>query len=408
VYLHKYNNEMKIIASDKIKVVYFLPTKSMYGDNIALLNIMPLLCKLGIEPLFLVQKLGDVTDELEKRNYRYIIYPFYYPNLSPPLNSLKSILSFIKLKLLQMYREKNVWNNVLKDIADFDPAFVHSNNSCSLVGFYIAQKLKRNHIWHIREFGKLDIGRNHFPSKSAFIKRTTQAFNYSITITDQIKKYFQNQQNACVIYDGVVSINDQRKLRINWDKHKYFLFVGRITPTKGLEQVITAFYKSRTDYELWIAGDGDDEYISKLKSQIAKYGLSNKVVFLGYKADVADLMSNAAALIVASKFEAFGFITAEAMYNGCLVIGHNVGGTKMQFDNGYSLFNNEIGLRYTTLNELANHLSIVSNQGIEIYRGVIINAQKCVPKLYSQEVSAHKVYNLYADILYNTDKLTKT
>lgn len=407
MHFYKYDNEMEIIVSDKIKVVYFLPTKSMYGDNIALLNIIPLLCKLGIEPLFLIQEHGDVTVELEKRNYRYIIYPFYYPNLSPPLNSLKSILSFIKLKLMQMYREKSVWDDVLKEIADFDPAFVHSNNSCSLVGFYLAQKLKINHIWHIREFGKLDIGRDHFPSKSAFIKRTTQPFNYSITITDQIKEYFENQQNACVIYDGVVSINDQQKVSINWNKHKYFLFVGRITPTKGLEQVITAFYKSRTDYELWIAGDGDDEYKLKLQSQIAKYGLSNKVVFLGYKTNVADLMINALALIVASKFEAFGFITAEAMYNGCLVIGHNVGGTKMQFDNGYSLFNDEIGLRYTTLKELANHLSIVSIQGIEIYRSIIINAQKCVPKLYSQEDSANKVYNLYADILYNTDKLIK-
>lgn len=40
------------------------------------------------------------------------------------------------------------------------------------------------------------------------------------------------------------------------------------------------------------------------------------------------------ALIVPSPFEAFGLITAEAMFNKCLVIGRDTAGTKEQFDNG--------------------------------------------------------------------------
>ena len=45
-------------------------------------------------------------------------------------------------------------------------------------------------------------------------------------------------------------------------------------------------------------------------------------------------MSKALALFVPSSFEGFGFITVEAMFCGCLVIGRNTGGTKEQFDNG--------------------------------------------------------------------------
>lgn len=45
-------------------------------------------------------------------------------------------------------------------------------------------------------------------------------------------------------------------------------------------------------------------------------------------------MNRATALIVPSPFEAFGLITAEAMFNKCLVIGKDTAGTKEQFDNG--------------------------------------------------------------------------
>lgn len=39
-------------------------------------------------------------------------------------------------------------------------------------------------------------------------------------------------------------------------------------------------------------------------------------------------MNRATALIVPSPFEAFGLITAEAMFNKCLVIGKDTAGTK--------------------------------------------------------------------------------
>jgi len=44
--------------------------------------------------------------------------------------------------------------------------------------------------------------------------------------------------------------------------------------------------------------------------------------------DVYAIMSRATALIVPSHFEGFGRITAEAMFNGCLVAGYNSAGTR--------------------------------------------------------------------------------
>lgn len=62
--------------------------------------------------------------------------------------------------------------------------------------------------------------------------------------------------------------------------------------------------------------------------------IASQVVFLGMRKDIYSLMKDAMALIVPSYWEGFGFITTEAMFNGCLVIGRNTSGTKEQFDNG--------------------------------------------------------------------------
>ncbi len=72
---------------------------------------------------------------------------------------------------------------------------------------------------------------------------------------------------------------------------------------------------------------------------------------------IYDLMNRATALIVPSPFEAFGLITAEAMFNKCLVIGKDTAGTKEQFDNGQRKYNKEIALRFTNEQQLTTHLT---------------------------------------------------
>ena len=57
-------------------------------------------------------------------------------------------------------------------------------------------------------------------------------------------------------------------------------------------------------------------------------------------------------LIVPSIFEGFGFITAEGMANGCVVLGRNTAGTKEQFDNGVKMTGKEIGVRFIDDNEM--------------------------------------------------------
>lgn len=87
-------------------------------------------------------------------------------------------------------------------------------------------------------------------------------------------------------------------------------------------------------------------------------------------------MYNAAVFVVPSRNEGFGFITAEAMFNGTIVIGKNTGGTKEQMDNGKENTKSEIAFRYINLQNLTDLLFKAQNLTYESYMNVAQKAQK--------------------------------
>ena len=115
--------------------------------------------------------------------------------------------------------------------------------------------------------------------------------------------------------------------------------------------------------------------------------------------DVLPYYKEAKALIVPSLFEGFGFITAEAMFSGCLVIGNDVAGTKEQFDNGKEFTGEEIALRYATQEQLVQHLNDVTNKKTAHYQSMIDSAQQVVAKLYTSEEHSKQIYDYYQYIL---------
>lgn len=119
--------------------------------------------------------------------------------------------------------------------------------------------------------------------------------------------------------------------------------------------------------------------------------------------DIYSLMKDAMALIVPSYWEGFGFITTEAMFNGCLVIGRNTSGTKEQFDNGLDRHKKEIALRFNTQKELENHMKDIATNGIESYFPIIDLAKETVLALYTIEDYTKTVYDYYREIVKNTE-----
>ena len=112
-------------------------------------------------------------------------------------------------------------------------------------------------------------------------------------------------------------------------------------------------------------------------------------------------MQKATAQIVASRFEGFGFITAEAMFNKCLVIGRNTAGTKEQFDNGVHITGNESGYRFNDIFELVQDMKMAVSKD---HTSILEYAYRTVSTNYTSAIFGKKLLEFYDNIIENTEK----
>ena len=384
-----------------MKILYILHSSQNNGSEKAVFNIISYLMNYNIEVVVVLPEKGKLISQLNALGVKTYILPIQM-NIYPKTKTFRDfILYFFRIFRMLFYSIVSYFK-LKKFVKQEKPDIIHTNVGVVHTGHSIGKKCKIPHVWHIREFQKLHFGWRAFPSNKSFKKKLFHPNNYLTTITNSIYDYYSMEKanKAKVIYDGVLC---DEKPEIKADKQKYILFVGRLEEAKGIEELIQAFVAIMSafpEYELWIAGSGLNSYKNYLQSKINANDLS-KIRFLGFRTDVAALMSEATALVVPSRFEGFGFITTEAMYNGCLVIGKNTAGTKEQFDNGLQLTNEEIGIRYTTQGELVSAMQQVVEQGIETYLPMIYRAQKTVMELYTIKQSAEQMYHIYNDILSN-------
>ena len=101
---------------------------------------------------------------------------------------------------------------------------------------------------------------------------------------------------------------------------KYFLYVGNAYPHKNLASLIYAFNKiAKEDKDLKLILVGQKDFFYK---RLEEENSSDKIVFYGKATDreLANLYSNAIALVMPSLMEGFGLPVLEAMSLRCLVV----------------------------------------------------------------------------------------
>jgi len=112
----------------------------------------------------------------------------------------------------------------------------------------------------------------------------------------------------------------------------YVLFVGQFERRKRHQDAIRALALLKSDFPalklLLIGNTFDEQYVAELRELSNDLGLSERVLFLGPRSDVLDLMRNASALLLCSEKEAFGWVLVEAMSVGLPVISSAVDGPR--------------------------------------------------------------------------------
>ena len=379
-----------------MKILYITHSHLMYGANKALFNLINGIrshknfeCKVIIpnEGVF-NKKLNDIGVSTEIAEVPICVYP--------KIKSLRDLIAF-PIRLIRTIKSYfKSCHQIYKIAKDFNPDIIHSNVGVIHSGYTVARKMGIKHVWHIREFQDLFFDWTPIPLESIFKKKLNdKKVNFNIVISDVLKKHYRLSRNATVIYDGVFGDNDIKP--INYNKSKYFLYVGSLHASKGIHEIIEAFKLISPyypEFSLKIAGDGPEKV--KIESEILGY---KNIELLGFRTDIYNLMLNALCIVVASNFEGFGFITVEAMLNGSLVIGKNTAATKEQFDNILKATGREVGIRFEGKDELVDSMKRVICMSMPERNSLIEIAQKFVIETYSIQQHALLIYKKYCEIL---------
>ena len=382
-----------------IRVLYILHNRSLDGSLLTWITMAEYLISKGIEVCVVCEdslfEFNEFNQFIRKYNIQtYTTYIQYSVREMPPIKLSKKIRWM--WKMVTMLRRKLLFFiRLLKIAKKVKPDIIHTNTGVVHEGVFAAKMLNIPHIWHLREYQDLGCDYWIYPTKGIYTK--ILKLSYIITLTHDIKKHFNldKYRRARVIPDGVYYKNE---VVMKMPKKEYFLCVSRVHYQKNIEEAIYAFskfYKTNDRYTLLIAGDGSKEYVNELKKLTETLGILTAVKFLGFcdRDKVKSLMQNSISLLVPSRYEGFGLMTAEGLFNGTIVIGKSEGGT-------LEIINDAGGFLYTgDYHDLAEKMNIVANLKDEEYLKIASFAQYKSQQQYSIERNGDEILGYYKEIL---------
>lgn len=290
------------------------------GGGKSLLGLLGQLPGKGWQTHVIVPGEGQFTDELIRMGISHDIYPFEPLDPRRPLHALGTVLT---------------WRRLLRRIR---PSLIHANGFDLSRSFSLAAaSLRIPYITHVR-FPSTPKGirwtLRGFPKPAAFI------FNSHAMMEQQwpLIEAYAPDSRAFVAHNAVdleqfhpAPWPDSDRLRIG--------IIANFAPFKRHEDFIRMageMVKQRQDLEFWIVGEdtqgtGRRETLQQLAHEL---GVSEKVIFLGHRSDIPDILRQLHLLVVPSEFEPFGRVVIEAMACGRPVIGSNDGGIPEIIDHG--------------------------------------------------------------------------
>lgn len=144
---------------------------------------------------------------------------------------------------------------------------------------------------------------------------------------------------------------------------KKMLFLGRIHPKKGLDNLLGAWKRYKTinkDWILVVAGWGDTAYINKLKKLVEQYRIQNEVYFIGSQFDKQKEASfrNSDAFILPSFSEGLPMAVLEAWSYKLPVIMTDFCNIPLGFEEGAAIkVEPQVDSIYNCLSELSTMTS---------------------------------------------------
>lgn len=161
-----------------------------------------------------------------------------------------------------------------------------------------------------------------------FIYRAVPFITISNSVEKDLVRNGVNRKNITVIPVGVSIPKILPK--INREKNPTIIFLGRVSRSKGIEDVISVMNKLSKKYKIkmWVCGRQDPSYKKELHELVRKNNLDSKITFFDYitEKEKFNLLSRSWILFNPSKTEGWGINVIEANAMGVPAVGYNVPG----------------------------------------------------------------------------------
>jgi len=142
---------------------------------------------------------------------------------------------------------------------------------------------------------------------------------------DLIKSFNIERNKISTIYNPAINIlANKNAVSEETCIENEFLFVGRLSPQKGLINLIKAFklaYEEKSNIHLTLVGEGTEKEM--LKKMVNDLGLISVVSFEGYQENTLTYFKRAKATLLTSFFEGFPNVLVESIAMGTPVIAFN-------------------------------------------------------------------------------------
>ncbi|UMZ74847.1 glycosyltransferase family 4 protein [Natranaerofaba carboxydovora] len=231
---------------------------------------------------------------------------------------------------------KNVFK--LKElIKKTKPDIVHSHGyKASLIVAMAKSMVNFSWITTIHNFQTSSIRRKTF---KFFVKNILNRADKIQLVSNSLKRELISvgidEEKCTVLYNGISLPSFHRPIdnRLSLPKGKLIGCIGRLNHDKGIDNFIYSvkylyerynnYFNSRRYYFL-IIGDGPEK--EKLQKLTWNLGLASKIMFLGHREDVTDILKSLEVLCIPSRHEGLSITALEAMASFCPVIAAKKGG----------------------------------------------------------------------------------
>lgn len=300
-----------------IRVLHTIDTTGPGGAETVFVNLVMGLDSSRFESIVAIKGPGWVCDTLQDNGFKPVFIP------------AKGGFNF---KYLQSLIKTITVNNI--DIVQSH--LFGSNVYCSLAGIICNLPV----ISTFHGFVDTNGSERLMPLKKSIINRGSRkiVFVSNRLREEYVRRYSLSAQRSVTIYNGIDTKkfcpDKKTSLRKRFGvspEHILIGAIGNIRAAKGYEYFLQAakiVHGINPKCRFLIAGDRDREGVlsEKLHNMHLELGLDNILFFLGFQADIAEILNNLDVFVLASTSEGLSIATLEALACGIPVVVTRCGG----------------------------------------------------------------------------------